>query len=233
MSSRPFHCWSSFKTRQPGTVATPCVPMALFQGKCLGLAEGLTSCTQWEFCALKRGKHGSLFVGFFWRGWWEGGEAEGLLSQQAYNSRTGALPPGDTGWTFDPQSLVKPSLGEPGASAMLTVCSPVWLGCGPCKPGIEYSPEENSLDIDSGHCNALGHLWVSQPPFYCPQHPGRLICVPRKERSHCSLALVLSIWSRSMPKGTHLCTPPSAGTGPAVPSEAFVHSGFSPVSKHQ
>jgi hypothetical protein len=76
MSSWPFHCWSSFKTHQPGTVVTPCVPMAPFQGKCLGLAEGLTSCSQWEFCALKRDKHGSLFVlgvcfvlFLIWRGW--------------------------------------------------------------------------------------------------------------------------------------------------------------------
>jgi hypothetical protein len=157
---------------------------------------------------------------------------ERLASQQAHNSHTGALPPGDTGWTFDPQSLKKPSLRKPEASAALSVCSPVWLGCSSRKRGSEYSPEENSLDVDSGHCYASDHLWVSQPTFLCPQRPSRLIRVPRKERPHCSLAPMLSICCGLAPKGTHLCTPLSAGTGPAASSEVFVNFGLSPLSKH-
>lgn len=149
---------------------------------------------------------------------------EGLASQLVDNNHTGALPPSDAGWTFDPQSLVKPSPGKPEATAALSVCSSVWLGCRPHKPGGGYRPEENSLDTDSGRCHALGHLWVSRPTFSCPQRPSQLVCIPRKERSHFSLAPMLSICPGWTPKGTHLCTPLSAGAGPAAPSEVFVDS---------
>lgn len=55
------------KACQPGTALSPCVRMAWCQGKCLGLAEGLTSCSQWTFYVLKKMKTQELF----WeqRGW--------------------------------------------------------------------------------------------------------------------------------------------------------------------
>ena len=67
-----------------------------------------------------------------------------------------------------------------------------WLQ--PHEPGGRHSPKENSLNVDSHHRAAQGHLWVSQPASPFSQHPSQFVCIPGKkkrererERSHCSL----------------------------------------------
>lgn len=71
--------------------------------------------------------------------------------------------------------------GAPRMSAVLRRAAPVWLGQDLAKLGGAHSPEENSLNSDSCHCHAQGHLWVSQPTCPFPQRPSQLVHVPRKK----------------------------------------------------
>lgn len=67
-------------------------------------------------------------------------------------------------------STRRPVCGQP--------CLP-WPG--PRKAGGGHRPGKDSLDTGSGHCQAQGHLWVSQPPSPFPQRPSQVVHVPRKK----------------------------------------------------
>lgn len=104
----------------------------------------------------------------------------------------------------------------------LRVCAALFdLAAVPANLVVGIAQRKTALTLTLATATRWATCGFHNPPS-CPQHPGQLVHVPRKERSHCSPAPALSVCPGSTPRGTHLCTPLSAGAGPAAPPESLL-----------